>query len=311
MPASQSAPLIDRQLLERLERLTIYWQKSFRGLVGGHNTSHFAGAGVEFYDHRRFHQGDDLRAVNWRAYLRLEKLFLKMFQAEPRAPIRLLLDASASMTAGSGEGEVTKFDYARQLAAALTYVGLVRHDSILIQPFHETLDETCLASGGRHRFGPVTDFLLQLQPRGRSAFMETSRQFLARYTGAGLLIVISDFFDDADVLRPLQYLSDFGHELMLIQLWSPSEREPAAAGDVHLEDAETGAPLDLSLDAGARRSYTEAFDRYAGTLENLALRTGGRYCGFPTSLTLDDAMLRALEPAGPESLRGGAAAGGR
>jgi len=311
MSAANSAPLIDRQLLERLERLTLYWQKSFRGLVGGHNTSHFAGAGVEFYDHRRFHQGDDLRAVNWRAYLRLEKLFLKMFQAEPRAPIRILLDASASMAAGAGEGEVTKFDYARQLAAALTYVGLVRHDSILIQPFHETLDETCLASGGRYRFGPVTDFLLQLQAHGRSSFMETSRQFLAEYTGAGLLIVVSDFFDDADVLRPLQYLSDFGHELMLIQLWAPSEREPAAAGDVHLEDAETGAPLELSLDVGACRAYTAAFDHYAAALESLALRTGGRYCGFPTSLALDDAMLRALEPAGAEYLRGANAAGGR
>ena len=304
-------PLIDRQLLERLERLTIHWQKSFRGLVGGHNTSRFSGAGVEFYDHRRFHQGDDLRAVNWRAYLRLEKLFLKMFQAEPRAPIRLLLDASASMSAGADEGEISKFDFARQLCAALTYVGLVRHDSILIQPFHETLDETCLASGGRHRFGPVTDFLLQLQPRGQSNFMETSRQFLAKYTGPGLLIVISDFFDDADVLRPLQYLSDFGHELMLIQVWSPAEREPAAGGDVHLEDAESGTPLELSLDANARRAYTEAFDRYAASLENLALRTGGRYSGFSTGLTLDDAMLRALEPTGQEYARGGTTAGGR
>lgn len=306
------APLIDRQLLERLERLTIHWQKSFRGLVGGRNASHFSGPGVEFYDHRRFHQGDDLRAVNWRAYLRLEKLFLKLFQAEPRAPIRILLDATASMAAGAGEGEIAKFDFARQLAAALTYVGLVRHDSILIQPFHEGLDETCLASGGRHRFGPVTDFLMQIPAHGRSTFMETSRQFLAKYTGAGLLIVISDFFDDADVLRPLQYLSDFGHELMLIQLWSPSEREPAAAGDVHLEDAESGAPLELSLDAEARRGYTRAFDQYAAKLENLALRNGGRYSGFSTGLTLDDAMLRALESTGSEYARGGAAlAGGR
>jgi hypothetical protein len=134
---------------------------------------------------------------------------------------------------------------------------------------------------------------------------------LAKYTGAGLLIVISDFFDDADVLRPLQYLSDFGHELMLIQLWSPSERDPAAAGDVHLEDAESGAPLELSLDKDARHAYTEAFDRYAGALENLALRTGGRYSGFSTGLTLDDAMLRALEPTGQEYARGGATAGGR
>ena len=85
-------PLVDRQFLERLERLTLYWQKSFNGLVGGHNLSRFAGPGQEFLDHRNFHSGDDLRAVNWRAYLRFEKLFLKMFQIEPRVPVRLLLD---------------------------------------------------------------------------------------------------------------------------------------------------------------------------------------------------------------------------
>lgn len=81
-----AAPLLDRQILERLERLTIRWQQSFRGLVGGHNISRYAGPGQEFLDHRNFHQGDDLRAVNWRAFMRLEKLFLKMFQVEPRTP---------------------------------------------------------------------------------------------------------------------------------------------------------------------------------------------------------------------------------
>src|SRR5204863_3957836 len=73
-----TAALLDRQFLEKLERLTIHWEKSFSGLVGGHNTSRFAGGGQEFLDHRHFHHGDDLRAVNWRAYMRLEKLFLKM-----------------------------------------------------------------------------------------------------------------------------------------------------------------------------------------------------------------------------------------
>src|SRR5690349_2214695 len=115
-------PLVDRQFLERLERLTLQWQKSFNGLVGGHNMSRFAGPGQEFLDHRSFHEGDDLRAVNWRVYMRFEKLFLKMFQVEPRVPVRLLLDSSASMTAGAGSGDFTKFDYARKLAAALVYV---------------------------------------------------------------------------------------------------------------------------------------------------------------------------------------------
>jgi hypothetical protein len=122
--------LLDRQFLERLERLTIHWQRSFAGLVGGHNRSHFAGGGQEFLDHRHFHQGDDLRAVNWRAFMRLDKMFLKMFQIEPRVPVRLLLDTSVSMAAGSRE----KFDYAVRLAASLCYVGLVRLDTIEVCP---------------------------------------------------------------------------------------------------------------------------------------------------------------------------------
>src|ERR1700691_6150434 len=129
-----TSPLIDRGFLERLERLALHWQRSFPGLVGGHNPSRFAGSGQEFLDHRNFHHGDDLRAVNWRAYMRLEKLFLKMFQVEPRVPVRLLLDTSASMATGASAGESTKFDYARKLTAALAYVGLVRLDNILLQP---------------------------------------------------------------------------------------------------------------------------------------------------------------------------------
>src|SRR3954470_13273551 len=100
-------PLIDQKFLEKLERLTIQWQKSFPGLVGGHNVSRFSGSGQEFLDHRHFHQGDDVRAVNWRAYMRLEKLFLKMFQVEPRVPVRLLLDISMSMSTANG----SKFDF--------------------------------------------------------------------------------------------------------------------------------------------------------------------------------------------------------
>src|SRR5437870_902065 len=142
------APLLDREFLEKLERLTIRWHKSFAGLVGGHNVSRFAGPGQEFLDHRNFHHGDDLRAVNWRAYLRLEKLFLKMFQVEPRVPVRMLVDLSESMlTLGS-----PKIDYARKLAAALCYVGMVRIDTIEVHGFSNSMARRILATGGRHRF---------------------------------------------------------------------------------------------------------------------------------------------------------------
>src|SRR5438552_1170659 len=179
-----SAPLLDREFLEKLERLTIHWQKSFAGLVGGHNRSRFPGAGQEFLDHRNFHHGDDLRAVNWRAYMRLDKMFLKMFQIEPRVPVRMLLDTSLSMAPGSFE----KFDYARRLAAALCYVGLVRLDTIEVLPFAATLQEGKTCGGGRHRFSYISRFLEDLEPGGVTSFMPVVRSFLNEYPQRGLVM---------------------------------------------------------------------------------------------------------------------------
>lgn len=285
-----SAPLVDRRFLEKLERLTIHWQKSFAGVVGGHNRSRFPGAGQEFLDHRQFHHGDDLRAVNWRAYLRLEKLFLKMFQIEPRVPVRMLLDTSVSMDLGAG----SKFDYARKLAVALCYVGLVRLDTIAIQSFAQKLGERCISGGGRHQISPVMDFLTALKPQGRTNLFEVARQFLAAYPQRGLLMIISDFLDDQSCERPLQYLADFGHELLLIQVWSEEDRTPPWTGELDLEDAETGARLKLDFDTSARERYTTAFDQYSEILQRVALRNGGRHVGVSTSMSLEEVIFGPL-----------------
>jgi uncharacterized protein (DUF58 family) len=283
--------LIEQSFLEKLERLTIHWKRSFPGLVGGHNVSRFSGSGLEFLDHRHFHEGDDLRAINWRAYMRLEKLFLKMFQVEPRIPVRLLLDTSDSMSTGSA---VSKFDYARKLAAALCYVGLVRLDTICIQPFSHGLTESFVCSGGRHRFVPSVNFLSKLNVNGRTDYFHVARDFASEYPQRGLVIVISDFLDDQDAERPLQYLADFGHELILVHIWAPEDREPPWEGEFDMVDAESGDHMEISLDAEARNSYTTAFDEFSRRLQILAQRNGGRYVGLPTSMQLEDAIFNPI-----------------
>jgi uncharacterized protein (DUF58 family) len=285
-----SAPLLDREFLEKLERLTIHWQKSFAGLVGGHNKSRFPGAGQEFLDHRNFHQGDDLRAVNWRAYMRLEKLFLKMFQVEPRVPVRLLLDTSASMLT---HGEA-KWEYARKLALALCYVGLVRLDTIEIQGFSGRLTQRVTSSGGRHRFSGVMDGLSALQAEGATDYIRVVREFIGSYSQRGLVIVISDFLDDQSCERALQYLTDFGHELMLLQIWADEDRTPPWIGELELRDSETGAAMKLDFDEEARRRYTQSFDEYCSTLQTIAMRSGGRYAGIATSQSLESVIFGDL-----------------
>lgn len=287
MSKTKQEPLVDRLLLEKLERLTLRWQKSFPGLIGGHNPSRFAGAGMEFLDHRNFHAGDDLRAVNWRAFMRLDKLFLKMFQIEPRVPVRLLLDVSKSMTTG----DPSKFLYARRLAAAMSFVGLVKHDTIAIQPFSGKLHDSFTAGGGRHRFMPTADFLAGIEPSPlASDFLAVSKEFIGKYVQRGLLIVISDFLDDQDSLKPLQYLADFGHELQLVQVYSTEDRVPPWRGELDLEDAETGQHLELSFDEDARAQYTEAFDAYTESIQRLALRNNGRFSSISTSMPVEEAI---------------------
>ncbi|MFN7922678.1 MAG: DUF58 domain-containing protein [Bryobacteraceae bacterium] len=283
--------VIDRKLLEKLERLTIRWQKSFPGLVGGHNMSRFSGPGQEFLDHRNFHHGDDLRAVNWRAYMRLEKMFLKMFQIEPRVPVRMLIDTSLSMGTGDpGTGDPNKFDYARTLAAALTYVALVRLDTIVIHPFSSKLGDAQICSGGRHRFNPAAEFLSNLEMSGQTDFLPVARQFVNKYLNKGLLVVISDFLSDTDTEKPMQYLAEFGHEVFLIHVWADQDRTPPWTGELNLTDAETGAHLEMDVDDEARQRYTEAFDEWAGTVERAALRNGGRYVGIPVSMPVEEAI---------------------
>lgn len=279
---------IEKAFLERLERLTIHWGKSFPGVVGGHNASRFSGPGQEFLDHRNFTSGDDLRAVNWRAYMRLEKMFLKLFQIEPRVPIRVLLDASASMEMGP------KWDYARKLTAAIIYVGLVRLDAIQLIPFRDSLEEGLACGGGRHRFSPVADYLEALQASGKSDVNRVVRQFLTEGRQRGLIIVISDFLGEEEWTKPLQYLADYGHELTLIQIWNEEDRAPQAAGDLEVTEVETGRQIKLTFDESARDQYTESFDAYAEQLRRLALRNQGRYSGLPTTVPVEEAVFGSL-----------------
>jgi hypothetical protein len=96
----------------------------------------------------------------------------------------------------------------------------------------------------------------------------------------------------------LQYLSDFGHELDLVQVWATEDREPAWEGQLDLTDAESGATLEIGFDDAARRNYTETFDAYARDVQRVGLRNGGRYVGLSTATTIEEAVFGPMARSG-------------
>ena len=192
------------------------------------------------------------------------------------------------------DGHPREFDYARRLAGALCYVGMVRLDGIELHPFAGKLGRRHLCTGGRHRFGPVLDSLGAMEAGGRTDFLAVMREFISRYSQRGLVIVISDFLDDQGCERALQFLADFGHELMLLQIWSEQDRTPPWDGELELEDAETGGRLKVQFDPAARLRYTQAFDDYAGIIRKLALRNTGRYAGVTTAQPVEEVVFGPL-----------------
>lgn len=275
---------MDRALLEKLERLTLCWLRSYQGLLGGHNRSHFPGSGHEFLDHRNFYPGDDLRAVNWRAYLRFERFLLRTFELEPRVPVRILLDVSASMSVDG------KFDYSRRLAIALTYVALVKLDSVTLQPFVTSMLRPTQVTGGRQRIHQAASFLDKLTTAGCTDFRSMVRSFIASYRKPGLLVVISDFLGDNEVFSALQTLADFGHELLLLQVYSPEDRHPEFSGVMELIDSEHGLRHHVEIDAKARRMYSRSVEAHNLALNRLAARNDGRYVEVSTQTPVEDAL---------------------
>jgi uncharacterized protein (DUF58 family) len=283
-------------MLEKLERLALRWRRSFAGPFGGHNPSRHSGAGLEFQDHRHFHHGDDIRGVDWHAYMRLERLFLKMFQIEPRAAVRVLVDTSESMACGDldGHGE-PKFSYACRLAAMLCYVGLVKLDTMVLQPFSTKLGPSHKAQGGRHRFALALRFLMDLETGGHSDFSQMARELISTHTARGLVVVISDFLDSATGCEiPLQHLADYGYELLLVHVGGPEDRLPPWRGELELIDAESGEMRRLRLDDAAARDHASAYDRFCRGLQYIALRNNGHYVQLTTDTPVEEAVFGPL-----------------
>lgn len=284
--------MLDREFLKTLEQVTLLCRTDLKGAMGAEHRSRTRGPGAEFTDYRRYSQGDDPRSLDWNAYLRLGKLFLKIYETEQYVPVRILLDCSESMDC-EGAAE-SKFLYGQRLAATFAYLALLNLDTVALVPFAERLHKPLVVSGGRDRFWPVLQFLAGLSSGGGTDLFRTAKEFIGNFTSKGMAILISDFYDEAGCQRTVEMLRSSGHDFVLVQVHSAEEQSPSASGELILEDVETGAHCSVECSPANTQIYESKFAEFSEGIQRLALRNGGRYARAVTNLPYQDFVLRSL-----------------
>src|SRR3954454_2230309 len=234
MPETTTQPLLDPQFLTRLEQLELVSRKIFLGRMKGERRSKRKGQSVEFADYRNYVIGDDLRHLDWNLFARLERLFIRLFMEEEDLHVYLLIDNSLSMDFG----KPTKLHYAKQVAAALGFIGLVNMDRVVIEAFNDKLTQSLPAARGRRSLWRLVDFLQKLEPAGPSDLKKALRAFSLKCSGKGIVILLSDFMDKHGYEDAPRYLIARQMGIYAIQILSQEEIEPEIVGDLQLTDVE-------------------------------------------------------------------------
>jgi uncharacterized protein (DUF58 family) len=297
--------LLSPELLRRLEQVQLLARRRARSSRKGERRSRARGQSVEFADYRNYVVGDDLRYLDWNLYGRLDRLFLKLYEEERELPVTIFLDGSESMTFGTPP----KFDFARQVAAALGYVALCGFDRVNVRVFPDAAGPA--ADPGAHSAEAAARAGLRLV-RGRKSSLQFFENLAALTAGGpanlcaalrrgavearqpGLALVVSDFLDPAGYEAGLGALAGRGFHVDAVQILAPDELAPATFGDLKLVDSESGAAQEVTFGKFRLAAYQKTVQNYVQRLREYCTTHGMSFFMAASDTSLEDLLLKRL-----------------
>lgn len=286
--------LLDPSFLHRLEQLELVSRKIFQGKMKGDRLTKRKGQSVEFADYRNYVVGDDLRFLDWNLLARLDRLFIRLFLEEEDLHVHLLIDNSLSMDFGSP----TKLHYAKQVAAALAFIGLVNLDRVSIVAFNDRLVQTLPPQRGRKSLWRVMDFLQKLEPAGPSDLRKTLKAFSLTCPGKGIVILLSDMMDKGGYEDALRYLIARQLDIYVIQILSQEEIDPEIVGDLRLVDIEDDDVAEITVSGVLLKKYKQNLAAYRTALNEFCTRRGVASLFTSTQMPFERLVLNYLRQRG-------------
>ena len=283
--------LFPHELLAALEPYRLPFRSRSLGRYAGLHRSRRFGDSLEFAELRPYLPGDDLRIVDWNAYRRLGKLFVRRYEAERNRYISILLDCSRSMGI-----PLQKFDAARRLAGAIAITAHRDLDHVRVVPFsdHIVEDHVRTARGGVPL--ELLAYLSTLTSGGDTSLRRAVRALPRACPRGSTVVIISDCFDDEGFGEGMEAITAHRIELFLIHLLAPNDLEPEGRGHYELVDVERGGVYPATIDRRTRLAYERTVERWCAAMREEIERSGGRYLrvvvGTPVPKVLE-ALTRA------------------
>lgn len=293
--------LFDEIFLQNLERLAILTRKALVGQIQGERRSPKRGQSVEFADYRPYAAGDDFRRIDWNAYARLERFFIKLFVEEEDLTVHLLVDSSRSMD----WGEPNKLEYAIRLAAAIGYIAMVGLDRVTVSVLGQAgngVGRQLPPLRGKALVYQLFSFLQEIEPGGMDPITQL-QAYALRTNNPGPVILISDLMDDG-WSEGINRLARRNFEPTVIHLLSPDEADPARfteppmAGDFKLLDQESGTEVELTADYVSLAEYQRELERWQLELRRFFSQRGAHYLPAVTTIPLEALLFNGLRSQG-------------
>jgi uncharacterized protein (DUF58 family) len=293
-----TASLFSEDFLLRLERLSLAARKVVAGQTQGERRSPRRGQSVEFADFRPYASGDDIRRIDWNAYARLEKFFIKLFVEEEDLTVHFILDASRSMRWGDPQ----KLDYAVRAAGALGYIALCGLDRITALAIGADVDGFFPPHRGKRQALSYFDYLQNLtrpdgHPVDRPDPVKSLRAYAAGVKTPGPLLVLSDLMDDG-WLDGMRELALRGFEVSLVHILAPDEADPQLEGDLKLLDVEGGPAVEITADYDLLARYRQNLAAWQANVKDFSQRRAMHYIPLVTTLPLDQLLFTWMRQRG-------------
>lgn len=291
---TSETPLLSPELMAQLERMELVSRKIFRGRMKGERRSKRKGQSVEFADFRNYVPGDDLRFIDWNLYARLEKLFLKLFLEEEDLHFYGLVDCSASMNFG----DPTKLFYAKQIAAALGYVGLCRADRVRIETLGSSTQKPGPVLRGRQSVWRLMDYVQGMEAGENVTLASGIKNFCLRNTGKGVVVLLTDLMDKQGYEAALRILVAQQMDVYVIHILSQEELKPDLQGDLKLVDCEDQDIAEISVSRPLLSRYQQTLAKFLGDAKDFCTRRGMIYMMTSTDRPIEQMVSSYLRERG-------------